>query len=347
MNIKALHNATNRMCILLQDELHKLNDMMLDSVSRNKSKLLPIVSEYLLMSGGKRLRPLLTIASAKAMGYTRSEDLHIQLAVAIEYIHAASLLHDDIIDESTTRRFNPTAHSIWGDKATILVGDYLFTQSFHLMLKTQSVAILEVLSKAASAISEAELWQLDLIQQKEIRISEYMDMIKAKTASLFSAAAHVGAMIATDYDLMLDDIYKMKIQKCFSEFGMNFGIIFQIVDDVLDYYGQNEQIGKETIQDIKQNKITLPLILLYKKIDQKEKVMLQNSISNKDYDGLGPAITSLMNKYSVMDDIQSFITPYIQRAELQLDQIEEFIANTDSNIGMMRDLLNGLSSTIR
>ena len=221
---------------------------------RSPVALIPELANHLVGAGGKRMRPLLTVAAARLCGYVSEDDRHIKLATCVEFIHSATLLHDDVVDVSTLRRGKPSANSVWGDKASVLVGDFLFTRSFELMVDVGSFDILGVLSRASSTIAEGEV--LQLVTQRDISTPEatYLEVIKAKTAKLFAAAAEVGAMVAGRNG---------PERVALESFGMNLGIAFQLVDDALDYSGREAQLGKTVGDDFREGKITLPVILAF------------------------------------------------------------------------------------
>jgi octaprenyl-diphosphate synthase len=221
---------------------------------RSPVALIPELANHLVGAGGKRMRPLLTVAAARLCGYASNDDRHTKLATCVEFIHSATLLHDDVVDVSALRRGKPTANSVWGDKASVLVGDFLFTRSFELMVEVGSLDILDVLSKASSTIAEGEV--LQLVTQRDISTPEsrYLEVIKAKTARLFAAAAEVGAMVAGR-----NGAERVALES----FGMNLGIAFQLVDDALDYAGREAKLGKSVGDDFREGKITLPVILAF------------------------------------------------------------------------------------
>ncbi|MCX7366649.1 MAG: polyprenyl synthetase family protein [Alphaproteobacteria bacterium] len=221
---------------------------------RSPVALIPELAQHLVSAGGKRLRPLLTVAAARLCGYPADDDRHIRLATCVEFIHSATLLHDDVVDVSVLRRGKPTANSVWGDKASVLVGDFLFTRAFELMVDVGALDILGVLSRASSTIAEGEV--LQLVTQRDISTPEatYLEVIKAKTARLFAASAEVGAMVAGR-----NGAERVALES----FGMNLGIAFQLVDDALDYAGREAQLGKSIGDDFREGKITLPVILAF------------------------------------------------------------------------------------
>jgi octaprenyl-diphosphate synthase len=221
---------------------------------RSPVSLIPELANHLVSAGGKRLRPLLTVAASRLCGYGSDDDRPIKLATCVEFIHSATLLHDDVVDVSALRRGRPTANSVWGDKASVLVGDFLFTRAFELMVEVGSLDILGVLSRASSTIAEGEV--LQLVTQRDISTPEatYLEVIKAKTARLFAAASEVGAMVAGRHG---------PERVALESFGMNLGIAFQLVDDALDYAGREAALGKTVGDDFHEGKITLPVILAF------------------------------------------------------------------------------------
>ena len=259
--IKELHQY-------LREDIQQVNEVIISSISSSDEELISLISNHLVKTGGKRIRPILTILVAKMFSY--KGDKSIKLAAAIEFIHMATLLHDDVVDGSKMRRFLPSANIVWGNKASILVGDFLFSQSFKLIVSTESLPALKVLSKASAVIAEGEVSQLaKLEEQRIITKEEYLKIINSKTAELFSAACEVGAIIAgQDYN------YCNLLQG----FGKLLGNIFQITDDVLDYFGSSTLAGKNIGEDFKEGKVTLPLIYLFKKLNSEEKKYLKNSL---------------------------------------------------------------------
>jgi octaprenyl-diphosphate synthase len=222
---------------------------------RSPVTLIPQLANHLVGAGGKRMRPLLTVAAARLCGFgAPDDDRHVKLATCVEFIHSATLLHDDVVDVSALRRGKPTANSLWGDKASVLVGDFLFTRAFELMVDVGSLDILGVLSRASSTIAEGEVLQLVTQRDSSTPEATYLEVIKAKTAKLFAAAAEVGAMVAGRNG---------PERVALESFGMNLGIAFQLVDDALDYAGREAKLGKSVGDDFREGKITLPVILAF------------------------------------------------------------------------------------
>jgi octaprenyl-diphosphate synthase len=247
----------------LADEMKLMNNIILDRLATDE-ELISLISHHLNNSGGKRLRPVLTILSSKIFAYEGQRAL--ALAAAIEFIHMATLLHDDVVDGSKMRRFLPTANVIWGEKASILVGDFLFSQAFQLIVSTKLIPAMETLSHVSSVISQGEVAQLVQLQERRlISVDEYFKVIEAKTAALFGASCRVGAMVAGSDEMA----------QVMHEFGLCLGRIFQIVDDKLDYLSNNKDMGKNCGDDFYEGKVTLPLILLSHELPADDSAYLQ------------------------------------------------------------------------
>ncbi|HJD61555.1 MAG TPA: polyprenyl synthetase family protein [Rickettsia endosymbiont of Columbicola hoogstraali] len=295
----------------LKDEVTQLNNLII-SCLKSDEELIEKVSKYLLEAGGKRIRPLLTIITAKMFDY--SDDSHIKLASAVEFIHTATLLHDDVVDDSTLRRFKPTANVIWGSKTSILVGDFLFSQSFKLMVASGSIKAMNVLAKASAIISEGEVVQLvKLNERRLINIEEYQQIVKSKTAELFGASCSVGAIIANQSD---------DISKDMEEFGRLIGTIFQVIDDLLDYLGNDKQVGKNIGDDFLEGKVTLPLIFLYDKLEKEDKSHLKNMIKsdNRTKEEF-VKVCDLMVKHKISEDIINHLNSLENEAISLLNKI--------------------------
>ncbi len=235
---------------MLSDDLQTVENL-LQSRAASPVETIPNMSGYLIGAGGKRLRPLITIASAYAAGGTGSDPLH-KLSAAVEFIHTATLLHDDVVDESDLRRGKKAAKNVWGNSASILVGDFLFARAFTLMVETRSLRILDILSNASCVIAEGEVKQLAAIGRADLPVSEYMDIVEAKTAALFEAAARAGALTVTPEGALSDSL---------AEYGRRLGRAFQLVDDALDYGGVTSIIGKSVGDDFREGKLTLPVLI--------------------------------------------------------------------------------------
>jgi octaprenyl-diphosphate synthase len=292
----------------LAPDLQKLDQIILE-FAQGRAPLIQEISNHLINSGGKRIRPILLILSAKLCGSKNNED-YLNLASAVELIHSATLLHDDVVDNSLIRRGKKTANAIWDNKASILVGDYLFSIAFQLMVRSKNLAILDLLAKSSSIMSDGEVLQLE--NSNDIALSEekYLQIIFCKTAVLFSASCESGALLNNRSSSEISAL---------REFGKNLGIIFQIVDDVLDYSSKKEVMGKEAFEDFFEGKVTLPVILTCKKAtpDEVKKIsdiFLNNLAANeKNQDGLNYFL-SLMAKYQALDLAKSMAAEYKAKA---------------------------------
>ncbi len=244
-----------------------VNDIILEK-ARSDVDLIPELARHLIDSGGKRMRPMLTLASAKLCGYDGQG--HVKLAASVEFMHTATLLHDDVVDESDLRRGKVTARLVWGNQASVLVGDFLLGQSFKMMVEVGSLGALRILSNAASVIAEGEVMQLGTAKNTRTTEEEYIAVIEAKTAALFSAAAEIGAVIAER---------PQSEQSALRAYGMNIGLAFQLIDDALDYSGEQAKIGKSIGDDFREGKVTLPVVLCYRRGDQTERAFWDRTIA--------------------------------------------------------------------
>jgi octaprenyl-diphosphate synthase len=251
---------------LVENDLNAV-DSVLHRRMTSEVGLIPQLSAHLVDSGGKRLRPLITLAAARLYGY--SGEAHLMLAGAVEFIHTATLLHDDVVDESALRRGRAAANVIWGNKPSVLVGDFLFSRAFQLMVDAGSLPVLGILSNAAAVIAEGEVMQLRSARNLNTSESDYLKVITAKTAALFSAAAQSGAMIAGAAPAQAAAL---------SEYGLNLGIAFQLVDDALDYSGRQAVMGKAVGDDFREYKVTLPVILAAARADETERRFWKKTI---------------------------------------------------------------------
>ena len=230
-------------------------------------ELIPQLAAHIVAAGGKRLRPILTLASARLCGY--SGDRHVSLAACVEFIHTATLLHDDVVDESVLRRGLASANAVFGNKASVLVGDFLFARAFQLMVADGSIQVLGILSHAAATIAEGEV--LQLVTQNDLSTTEarYLDVVRGKTAALFAAACQVGGVVAARPDAE---------QQALFDYGMNLGIAFQLVDDALDYSANQATLGKTVGDDFREGKVTLPILIAYHTGGPTERAFWQRTI---------------------------------------------------------------------
>ncbi len=235
------------------NDLRAVDDLLAEKLETTDEPLIPELARHLIEAGGKRLRPVLTLAVARTCGY-RGED-HIRLAAAVELIHSATLLHDDVVDSSTMRRGRASANTVWGNKLSILVGDFLFSRSFQLMVDTSSLRVLSVLADASAVIAEGEVMQTASTHDLDTGDQRYIQMIGAKTAALFAAATEVGACIARA---------EMHVTEAFRTYGHTLGVAFQLADDALDYSGRERSTGKSVGDDFNGGKATLPVLVAYR-----------------------------------------------------------------------------------
>lgn len=257
---------------LIALDFKAVNQLIQQSLA-SKVVLIDQLSHHIINSGGKRLRPLLVLLSAKTAGY--EGDKHIDLAAIIEFIHTATLLHDDVVDASEMRRGKETANSIWGNEASVLVGDFLYSRAFQMMVNVNNMRVMSILSNATNTIAEGEVMQLLYCHNPDTTEEQYRDVIYCKTAKLFEAGCQLGAVLAqTDPDT----------EKLYAKFGRHLGTAFQLVDDALDYSGNTEQIGKNIGDDLAEGKPTLPLIHAMKHADDKQRQCIRAAIKNGGYE---------------------------------------------------------------
>lgn len=255
---------------LVGDELALVNRLILDRMQSPVS-LIPQLAGHIIAAGGKRLRPILTLASARLCGY--DGDRHIALAACVEFIHTATLLHDDVVDQSYLRRGSSTANAVWGNQPSVLVGDFLFSRAFQIMVADGSLQVLKILSDASATIAEGEVQQLITTSDTATDEHAYLQVIGGKTAALFAAACRVGAVVAErgeEEELALES------------YGRNFGIAFQLVDDVLDFSAKQAELGKTVGDDFREGKITLPVILAYERGDAAERAFWRRCLEDLD-----------------------------------------------------------------
>ena len=276
---------------LVGEDLHRVNRLIVDSMHSPVS-LIPQLAGHIVASGGKRIRPLLTLAAADLCGY--QGDRHIGLATCVEFIHTATLLHDDVIDESRLRRGKDSANAVWGNQSSVLVGDFLFSRAFQIMVRDGSLRILKILSDASAIIAEGEVMQLMTSNDTETSEEAYLNVIRAKTATLFAAAASVGAVVAERPEA------EEQALECF---GMNLGIAFQLIDDVLDYAAEEKALGKTIGDDFREGKITLPVVLAWRRGNDEERLFWRRTLENLNQteQDMARAI-DLMKKHNTLKD---------------------------------------------
>ncbi|KIN73748.1 polyprenyl synthetase family protein [Sulfitobacter guttiformis] len=290
MSDQSSQKPHDRLAAVLKDDLDAVSIMISERMASEHAPRIPQVTAHLVEAGGKRLRPMLTLAAAKLCGYTGP--YHIHLATTVEFIHTATLLHDDVVDESAQRRGRPTANLLWDNQSSVLVGDYLFARSFQLMTEPGSMRVMKILSNAAATIAEGEVLQLTAAQNLATTEAVYFQVVRGKTAALFSAATEVGGVIS---DAPEDHV------KALFDYGDALGIAFQIVDDLLDYQG-SDATGKNIGDDFRERKLTLPVIKAVALADAEEHAFWVRTIEKgKQVDGDLEHALALLNKHGTLD----------------------------------------------
>ena len=276
---------------LVDDDMARVNEIIFDK-ARSDVDLIPELARHLIDSGGKRIRPMLTIAAAKLCGYNGTG--HVKLAASVEFMHTATLLHDDVVDESDLRRGKVAARLLWGNEASVLVGDFLLGQAFKMMVEVGSMGALRVLANAAVVIAEGEVFQLSVSKNTATTEADYMSVIDAKTAALFSAAAEVGGIIA---GRPADE------QAALRSYGRNLGLAFQLIDDALDYSGEQAKLGKSIGDDFREGKITLPIVLAFRRGGEDERAFWRRTLQDSEPgEGDLERAIGLIQKSGALDD---------------------------------------------
>lgn len=297
---------------LVSGGMEEVNKLILSKAGSNV-ELIPEIARHLISSGGKRLRPMLTLAFADMFGYRG--DGHVVLAASVEFMHTATLLHDDVVDESDMRRGKLAARKLWGNQASVLVGDYLLGQSFKMMVDVGSLEALRILSEASAIIAEGEVMQLGAAQNIATTEEQYLKVIEAKTAALFAAAAEVGPVIA-DQDAAMKAAART--------YGLELGFAFQMVDDALDYGGSSADLGKDVGDDFREGKITLPVVLSIKRGTDQERAFWSRCLEENDIrDGDLDQAIALMKKYDAISDTVQRARDYGANALGALDQLPD------------------------
>jgi len=288
------HNAKaslQPLAALVEEDMAHVNHIILDR-ARSNVELIPELAHHLIDSGGKRLRPMLTLAAARLCGY--QGDGHVRLAASVEFMHTATLLHDDVVDESNLRRGKTAARLLWGNEASVLVGDFLLGQAFKMMVDVGSLGALRILSDAAAVIAEGEVMQLITAKNTETTEDDYLAVIDAKTAALFAAAAEIGAVIAG----------RPKSEaSALRSYGRNLGLAFQLVDDALDYSGEPSTLGKSVGDDFREGKITLPVVLSFRRGSESERSFWTRTLERGELaDSDLETAVGLMTKHRALED---------------------------------------------
>ncbi len=327
MNISTISKPHERLAELLADEMKAVNVLIQTRMASKHAPRIPEVTAHLVDAGGKRLRPMLTLAAARLFGYTGEH--HVRLAATVEFIHTATLLHDDVVDESAKRRGRPTANLLWDNKSSVLVGDYLFSRSFQLMVETGSLRVLDILANASATIAEGEVLQMTAVTDLGTDENVYLQVVRGKTAALFSAATEVGGVIAGASDEQVKALF---------DYGDALGIAFQIADDLLDYQGDSKATGKNVGDDFRERKLTLPVIKAVAQATDEERAFWQRTIEKgrQEDDDLQHAL-SLMDKYGTLDATREDAFEWAARAKVALDVLPDH---------EFRDLLGDLADYV-
>lgn len=305
MDISTATKPHDLLAATLAEEMTAVNALIRSRMASEHAPRIPEVTAHLVEAGGKRLRPMLTLAAARMCGY--DGPYHIHLAATVEFIHTATLLHDDVVDESSQRRGRPTANLLWDNKSSVLVGDYLFARSFQLMVETGSLRVLDILANAAATIAEGEVLQLTAAQNLATDEAVYLQVVRGKTAALFSAATEVGGVIAKAPEAQVRALF---------DYGDALGVAFQIADDLLDYQGDSGATGKNVGDDFRERKLTLPVIKAVAQATAEERTFWQRTIEKGDQtDGDLAHALSLMGKYNTLETTRQDALRWTDRAK--------------------------------
>ncbi|MEE7441317.1 MULTISPECIES: polyprenyl synthetase family protein [Methylobacterium] len=300
----------NDLVALVADGMARVNTTILSRTGSDVA-MIPEVANHLIASGGKRLRPILTLACARLCGYAGAADGDVKLAASVEFMHTATLLHDDVVDESDMRRGRVAARIKWGNEASVLVGDFLLGQAFRMMVEVGSLKALDILSAAATVIAEGEVMQLTNAKNLETDEAAYLAVIRGKTAELFAAACEVGPVLAGRPEAE---------QAAARSYGMNLGIAFQLIDDVLDYGGTSAELGKNVGDDFREGKITLPIVLAYRRASEGERgfwrrTLQQGEIGETDLE----TALDLLQRHGALEETVARAHHYGAEARAALD----------------------------
>jgi octaprenyl-diphosphate synthase len=311
----------------LSDKMAAVNTLIRARMASRHAPRIPEVTAHLVEAGGKRLRPLLTLASAELCGYQGPHD--VNLAATVEFIHTATLLHDDVVDKSAQRRGRPTANLLYDNKSSVLVGDYLFARAFQLMVEPGSIRVLDILSNASATIAEGEVLQLTAARDLRTDEDVYLQVVRGKTAALFSAATEIGGVIA--------DAPEERIEALFT-YGDALGIAFQIVDDLLDYEGDASVTGKNVGDDFRERKLTLPLIKAVAAADSDERAFWKRTIETGDQrDGDLDHALDMLRAHGALDQTRADAKAWVGVARGALHSLPEH---------PVRDMLDGLADYV-
>ena len=301
----------DRLASYLAADMDAVNLLIRQRMASEHAPRIPEVTAHLVEAGGKRLRPMLTLATARMCGYRGP--FHIHLAATVEFIHTATLLHDDVVDESAQRRGRPTANLLWDNKSSVLVGDYLFARSFQLMVETGSLRVMDILSNASATIAEGEVLQMTAAQDLRTTQDVYLRVVRGKTAALFAAATEVGGVVAAAPEAQV---------KALHVYGDALGVAFQIVDDLLDYSGASATIGKNVGDDFRERKLTMPVIRAVAKADAPERAFWVRVIEkgNQSPGDLEMAL-DLLARHGALEETRAEAVLWASRAKAALEEL--------------------------
>jgi octaprenyl-diphosphate synthase len=297
----------------LAEGMAAVNELIRTRMASEHAPRIPEVTAHLVEAGGKRLRPMLTLAAAQMCGYQGEHA--VRLAATVEFIHTATLLHDDVVDESAQRRGRPTANLLWDNKSSVLVGDYLFSRSFQLMVETGSLRVLDILANASATIAEGEVLQMTAATDLKTDESVYLQVVRGKTAALFSAATEVGGVIAGAPEEQVKALF---------DYGDALGIAFQIADDLLDYQGDSKATGKNVGDDFRERKLTLPVIKAVAQATDEERAFWTRTIEKgRQTDGDLEHALELMAKYGTLDATRDDANGWANKAKQSLQALPD------------------------
>ncbi|GAA6191746.1 polyprenyl synthetase family protein [Phaeobacter sp. NW0010-22] len=313
MDSSTISKPHERLAATLDGEMTAVNELIRTRMASEHAPRIPEVTAHLVEAGGKRLRPMLTLAAARLCGYQGEH--HVRLAATVEFIHTATLLHDDVVDESGQRRGRPTANLLWDNKSSVLVGDYLFSRSFQLMVETGSLRVLDILANASATIAEGEVLQMTAAQDLRTDEAVYLQIVRGKTAALFSAAMQVGGVIAKAPESQVQALF---------DYGDALGIAFQIADDLLDYQGDVKETGKNVGDDFRERKLTLPVIKAVAQATAEERTFWERTIEKgRQEDGDLEHALELMNKYGTFDATRADANAWAAKAKSSLESLPD------------------------
>jgi octaprenyl-diphosphate synthase len=313
MSLDHMPKPQDRLADYLAADMAAVNLLIRERMASEHAPRIPQVTAHLIEAGGKRLRPMLTLAAARLCGY--AGPYHVHLAAAVEFIHTATLLHDDVVDESAQRRGRPTANLLWDNKSSVLVGDYLFARAFQLMTDPGQIRVLGILANASATIAEGEVLQLTAAQDLATSEDIYLKVVRGKTAALFSAATEVGGVVAGAPEEVVQALFT---------YGDALGIAFQIADDLLDYTGTTAAIGKNTGDDFRERKLTLPLIKAVAKANAEERAFWVRVIEKGDQrEGDLAQALAIMNRHGALEAARADALAWAARGRAALAQVPD------------------------